>query len=134
MWIHNNDIIDEIPEGAIGFVYIITNLSDDRKYIGKKLFHATKYVQKNKKRKRIKVDSNWKEYYGSNETLKSHVIEFGETNFKREILHICYSKSQASYYEAFEQFSRNVILSSEYYNDWISVKVTRKHLLKFQQK
>jgi hypothetical protein len=132
MWFLNNEPLDVIPDTAIGFVYCITNKTSNKKYIGKKLFHASKFIQRNKKRKRIKVESNWKEYYGSNETLKTLVEEFGAEEFHREILHICYSKSQASYLEAKEQFHRDVILSDEYYNDWISVKVTRKHLLKFQ--
>lgn len=132
MWFLNNEPFDEIPEKAIGFVYCITNKTSNKKYIGKKLFHSSKFIQRNKKKKRIKVESNWKEYYGSNETLKTLVEIDGPDNFHREILHICYSKSQASYLEAKEQFSRDVILSEEYYNDWISVKVTRKHLQKFQ--
>lgn len=132
MWLLNGEPFDKIPETAIGFVYCITNKTCNKKYIGKKLFHVSKFVQRNKKRKRVKIESNWKEYYGSNETLKSLVQEYGTESFTREILHICYSKSQASYLEAKEQFSRNVILSDEYYNDWICVKVTRKHLQKFK--
>lgn len=132
MWFYNNVELIDIPDNAIGFVYIITNKLNDKKYIGKKLFHSSKFVQRNKKRKRVKIESDWRKYYGSNETLKTLVQEHGTESFTREILHICYSKSQASYLEAKEQFARDVILSDEYYNDWISVKVTRKHLLKYR--
>ena len=68
MWYHNDQAIDELPEDKIGFVYLITNLTTGRKYIGKKLskFNKIKYkmvTQKNgvKKRKKIrsKVDSDW---------------------------------------------------------------------------
>jgi hypothetical protein len=134
MWVYNNEPIDTVPELAIGFVYCITNTENNKKYIGKKLFHSVKIVQRNKKKKRLKVESNWKDYFGSNETLKNLVLEIGIDNFHREILYICFSKSECSYLEATEQFSRNVLLSDDYYNDWISVKITRKHIKRYSDK
>jgi hypothetical protein len=108
-------------------------------YIGKKQFHSIKWIQRNKKKKKTIVESDWKTYYGSNETLKSLVQSSTEQSstelsesFYKEILYICYSKSEASYYEAKMQFESDVILSDKFFNDWISVKVTRKHLKRLQ--
>jgi len=134
MWFYDNKQIEEIPDKAIGFVYCITNIENNKKYIGKKLFHAIKTIQKDKKKKRTTVESNWKNYFGSNETLKNLVATLGIDNFHREILFICYSKSECSYLEAKEQFFNDVLLSENYYNDWISVKITRKHIKRYSDR
>jgi hypothetical protein len=131
-WIYNNQDLLIIPDTAIGFVYLITDTINEKYYIGKKLFHSSKTIQKNKKKKRIKVESDWKSYYGSNQILQNVVKENDVYSFTREILHICYSKSECSYLEAKEQFARDVILSPNYYNDWVSCKITRRHMQKFQ--
>lgn len=131
-WIYNNIPLETVPDGAVGFVYLITNTISGKLYVGKKLFHSSKTIQKNKKKKRIKVESDWASYYGSNQTLKDLVSLHEKTFFTREILHICYSKSQCSYLEIKEQLLRDAILSPEYYNDWVSCKITRKHMQKFQ--
>lgn len=131
-WIYNNIPIETVPDGAVGFVYLITNTISGKMYVGKKIFFSSKTIQKNKKKKRIKVESDWKSYYGSNQTLKDLVSLHEKKFFTREILHICYSKSQCSYLEIKEQLSRDAILSPDYYNDWVSCKITRKHMQKFQ--
>lgn len=131
-WIYNNIPIETVPDGAVGFVYLITNTISGKMYVGKKIFFSSKTIQKNKKKKRIKVESDWKSYYGSNQTLKDLVLLQEKKFFTREILHICYSKSQCSYLEIKEQLLRDAILSPDYYNDWVSCKITRKHMQKFQ--
>ena len=68
------------------------------KYIGKKNFYFSKTKQVKGKKKRIKVESDWKEYYGSNKTLAEHVSLFGENKFIREIIHLCYTKGEMTYY------------------------------------
>lgn len=35
-WIYKETVITDIPENMIGFIYVITNLIDGRKYFGKK--------------------------------------------------------------------------------------------------
>ncbi len=129
MWLLNNKFItDDQVEGYVGFVYLITNMVTDKKYIGKKLFKFKKAYQKNKKRKKKLVDSDWKTYYGSNAELLEDVKEYGDHNFNREILHLCKTKGTCNYYEAYEQFVRNVLLKDDYYNGWIAVKVGRTHI------
>lgn len=128
-WKYNNEIFTEEMIGDnYGFVYIITNNSTNKKYIGKKFFYSTKTKQVKGKRKRIKVSSDWQSYYGSNEVLKGDVKLLGEENFTREIIHLCKSKGACGYLEAKEQFIRNVLETDDYYNTWIMVRVRKSHL------
>jgi hypothetical protein len=118
------------PKKIHGFVYEIENLDTGMKYIGKKSFFRTKYFQKNKKRKRKLVESNWQEYYGSSERLLEDIASDSTDQFQRTILRLCKTKSECSYFEAKYQFERGVLESDEYYNAWIMVKVRRSHLTK----
>ena len=128
MWTYNG-IVFEDRESWVSFVYLITNLVNDRKYIGKKGFTFSKTKQVKGKKKRFKVESDWKDYYGSSEELKAEVEKFGEKAFRREIIRLCKSKGEASYFEAKEQFVRNVLESDEYYNSWISCRIRKSHLI-----
>lgn len=137
-WLYQGSVVDALPEDCVGFVYLITNTTNDRKYIGKKLakFSKTTYrvvKQKNgikkKKRIRTKIDSDWQEYYGSSPELSKDVELIGKENFIREILHFCKSKSACSYLEAKEQFDRKVLESLDYYNGHIQVRVHGSHIL-----
>ena len=136
-WLFENNTIETLPEDCVGFVYLITNTLTGRKYIGKKLakFSKTTYKtvkQKNgiKKRKKIKgkIDSDWREYYGSSPELSKDIEKLGIENFTREILYYCRSKSECSYVEAREQFSRKVLESDDYYNGHIQVRVHGSHI------
>lgn len=130
-WTYNKaNVTDQDAEGNVGFVYLITNKKTKRKYIGKKLFFFQKTRQVKGKKKRYKVPSDWKEYYGSNRELQEDIENLGTKYFKREILHICKSKGDCSYKEAYEQFVREVLLREDYYNGIIQVKVHRKHVSK----
>ena len=136
-WLYQNAPVDELPEDCVGFVYLITNTTTDRKYIGKKLAKfkktATRVVKlkngtKKKKKIRSKVDSDWRDYYGSSPELTKDVILLGTDMFRREILHYCKSRSECSYIEAREQFSRRVLESDDYYNGHIQVRVHGSHI------
>jgi hypothetical protein len=130
-WLYNGDIVDsEVLDSYIGFVYNITNLTNNRQYIGKKLLKRTKTRQVKGKKKRSLVESDWKEYYGSNKELVADVENIGAHNFKREILRFCKTKGECNYYEAKTQFSLDVLEKEEYYNTWIMVKVHKKHVKK----
>jgi hypothetical protein len=132
-WLYNNKEITELPEECEAFVYIITNLTNNRKYVGKKLakFKTTKPPLKGRKNKRRGTkESDWKTYWGSNDHLKADVIELGEDSFTREILHFCPSRGVASYLEAQEQFERKVLLTDDYYNGIINVRVGGSEILK----
>lgn len=130
-WLHNGQIVDsEVLDNYIGFVYNITNLTNNRQYIGKKLLKRTKTKQVKGKKKRTLVESDWKEYYGSNKELVADVECIGAHNFKREILRFCKTKGECNYYEAKTQFLLDVLEKEEYYNTWIMVKVHKKHINK----
>jgi hypothetical protein len=136
-WTHQGQEIVELPDDCVGFVYLIVNKTNNRKYIGKKLakFSKTslktitlKNGTKKKKKIRSKVDSDWATYYGSSIELQKDVSNLGEDNFTREILFICKSKAECSYIEAREQFNRRVLESTDYYNNQISVRVHGSHI------
>ena len=126
---YNGQIVDsELLDEYLGFVYIITNLTNNRKYIGKKLLKRTKTKQVKGRKKRTLVESDWKSYYGSNKELQADVESVGVHNFKREILRLCKTKGECNYYEAKQQFLLDVLEDVSYYNSWIQVKVHKKHL------
>jgi hypothetical protein len=86
------------------------------------------------KKKKYKAESDWRDYFGSNDQLKKDVVEFGPENFRREILKLCTMQSESSYYEAKYQFDFDVLLyPSQFYNEWLNIKVTRKHLVRFHK-
>ena len=140
MWYYNEQVLTELPEDKIGFVYLITNLSTGRRYIGKKLskFSRVKYkmvTQKNgiKKRKKIrsKIDSDWQTYWSSSPEVQADVKQLGENTFRREILYFADSKGQLSYLEAREQFHRQVLENPDsWYNGIIQCRIHRSHVLK----
>lgn len=138
MWTFQETVVENLPDDCVGFVYLIVNKTNDRKYIGKKLakFSKTTYktvVLKNgtKKKKKIKskIDSDWITYYGSSVELSKDIELLGEDNFTREILFYCKSKAECSYIEARTQFERKVLESTEYYNGQISVRVHGSHII-----
>lgn len=131
-WLYEGaEFKSEDIEDYVGFVYCITDLSNNRKYIGKKNFWSTRRLAplKGKSRRRTKkTESDWQEYFGSSEEVKTLVEEHGHDRFKREILHLCRSKGEMSYIEAKEQFDREVLLSDEYYNEFIGCKIHSRHV------
>lgn len=136
-WSYNGTPVTTLPEDCVGFVYLITNRTTQRKYIGKKLSRFTttrlktvilKNGKKKKKKIRQQTDSDWQTYWGSNDLLLADVQELGEDQFTREILQLCASRGECSYWENYYIFQSHALLSPDYYNQWTSCKVHRSHL------
>ena len=133
MWHYKNEQFDTTPDEYQGFVYLITELDTNKKYIGKKNFWKPKILPKNSKRKRrvrTRVESDWRSYFGSSGILNELVEKYGDKSFKRIILKLCKTKGEMSYYEAKLQFENDVLLSDEYYNEFIGCKIHARHLSK----
>jgi len=137
-WTYQGNPVEELPEDCVGFVYLITNTLTGRKYIGKKLakfakttYRIVKLKNGKKKRKKIrgKIESDWRDYYGSSAELTADITQLGSINFTREILFYCRSKAECSYIEAREQFTHRVLESKDYYNGQISVRVHGSHII-----
>jgi hypothetical protein len=127
---------ETIPDDLISFVYIIENIDTGQKYIGKKGFwSATRKTvtlkNKKKKKKRVFVPSDWVNYYGSSADFTAEVDKNGKDRYRREILHLCYSKGAASYLEAAEQIKRHVLFDDSYSNKWISFRCRAEHMKKY---
>ena len=132
-WTYQGKKVDELPEDCEAFVYLITNTTNDRKYVGKKLakFKKTRPPLKGRiNKRRSKVESDWRDYWGSSDQLQEDVNQIGEDKFTREILYYCPSRGVASYLEAREQFDRRVLETDEYYNGIINVRVGGSDKLK----
>jgi len=118
-------------ESCYGFIYRITDLSNQRRYIGKK--QIQKIIKrpplKGKKNKRHLIsESDWKTYTGSCNVLNERIEEFGKNNFKFEILKLCNSKWELAYEEAKLQFKLDVLCKDEYYNGIINCRIGKKPL------
>ena len=136
-WINEPEDISQYE----GFVYLITNLTNDKKYIGQKKFwnrvtrRALKGRSKAEKEKRAtlkgnkrhsKRESDWRTYNGSCKELlvdidKGHQI-------KKEIIMLCKTKWDMSYYEAKLQISLDVLLRDDYYNGIVNCRLCKRKI------
>ena len=136
-WTYLNDKFSYAMIGEnFGFVYVITNTVTDRKYLGKKWFWSSrkKKVKGKKRAVRLKLESDWESYYGSSAELTVDVEKYGKDKFRREIIHLCKTKGDASYYEAKYQFECGVLESDQWYNAWIIVRVRKNHLTSYKNR
>jgi|TARA_Y100000033_G_scaffold3130_3_gene2719 hypothetical protein len=134
MWFYNGKEFNPAEfdsSDLAGFVYLITDLNNGKKYVGKKNLWSTRRLRplKGQKRRRVKkLESDWRDYFGSNEEVKLLVENEGRERFKREILRLCKSKGEMTYFEMKEQIDREVLFRDDYYNEFIGGKIHSKHL------
>ena len=131
MWHYNGKLFDTTPEEFQGFVYELTEIRSNKKYIGKKNFWKPKTLPITKTRKRrvrTRTESDWRTYFGSSNEVRKIVEQRGSDTFKREILRLCKTKGEMSYYEAKLQFDNDVLFRDDYYNEFIGCKIHSKHL------
>lgn len=126
--LQGSDFTESQIDEFYGFVYLITNLQTNKKYVGKKFFYSSRTKVLKGKKKRYKIASDWQTYYGSNAELLNDVKLLGEQMFLREILHLCKTKGECGYVEAKEQFNRSVLETDDFYNAWIMVRVRKSHI------
>ena len=113
-----------------GFVYLITNKSNKRQYIGRKYFWS--FRKPPGKKRKVKQESDWKKYYGSCPELKDDIKKYGKENFSREILSLHKTKGTCNYEETKQLFLNNVLSESldngdpAYYNSNILGRYMRK--------
>ena len=122
-------ILEDNSSIPFGFIYEISNLTNNRKYIGKKQCQSVKkrapLKGKTKKRHYV-VETDWKTYTSSSNELNNDILQLGKENFSFKILMWCSSKWELSYNEAKIQFDREVLLKEEYYNGIINLRIGKK--------
>ena len=126
---HWEGILEEGTDLPYGFIYKITNLTNDKKYIGKKQCQSIRKRPplKGKKNKRHQtVETDWKTYTSSSNELNRDLDCIGIDKFKFEILRWCDSKWELSYYEARLQFDEEVLLKDDYYNGIINLRIGKR--------
>jgi len=116
--------IEQLPEGATGFVYRITNTKTGKFYIGKKVLFFTrkkKISQRVKKATKTRKtfeqvikESDWMDYYGSSKELLADIQQYGKDIFEREILEFCCNKKYLSYAELQWQIVHQVLKKDSY--------------------
>ena len=131
MWKYKNkEIIDEdIPKKTIGFIYIIINKLNNKKYIGKKLLTKAVYKTVNKVKKKIRKESNWKDYYSSSDILLDDIEKNGKENFERIILHFCTNKTELNFLEEELQYKFKVLRNEDWYNSNIRSRFFKNRIL-----
>lgn len=133
MWFYKdtNIVVRDTPNRAVGFIYMITHIPTGLYYIGKKSIYSNRTLPplKGKKRKRrVTKESDWRDYYSSNDWIKSEVKEGNENEFRREIIDFCYSKKSLGYYEVYFQMYYNVLEDDNALNGNILGKYFRNDL------
>ena len=129
-WMNNENkpIQDEDVDGYYGFVYVIRNKVDGRRYVGRKYLTKAGYKTVKGKRKKIRVSSDWRNYWGSNTELQEDVKRLGEDSFERSIIKLCRNRSECSYWETHYIFQFQALLSDRWYNQWVTCKISKKNL------
>ena len=130
-WKYNGTVFDSDDIGEyFGFVYCITNKSNQRQYIGRKYFWS--FRKPPGKKRKVKQESDWKKYYGSCPELKEDVKKYGKESFNREIISLHITKGNCNFEETKQLFLNNVLSealddgSPAYYNSNILGRYMRK--------
>lgn len=109
-----------------GFIYRITNTTNGHDYIGRKYFTTIKKrppLKGKKNKRRETVETDWKDYWGSSARLVEDMTRLGKDKFTREIIHLCKSRGETNYMEAYYQFKEGVLLKENNYNGIIQIKL-----------
>jgi len=138
-WTYNGKIFDsEDILDNYGFIYRITNTTNGYDYVGRKYFTTVKKrppLKGKKNKRRETVETDWKEYWGSSPRLQADIDTLGRDKFTREIIHLCKSRGETNYMEAYYQFTEGVLLREDNYNGIIQIKLGKNSVkdLKFNK-
>jgi hypothetical protein len=127
-WLYKGKPLDEaiIQKEYIGFIYLITQKSTGKRYIGRKMLTAAATKTVKGKKKRTRKDSDWRDYWSSSPKIKAWIEEAGNTDdFTKEILTFCHSKGSLAYCEELALYQMKVLESSDWLNDNIRSKIYR---------
>ena len=130
-WQYQAQPFTNAPEEYQGFVYLITNTSNGRKYIGKKNLWSIlkrKPLKGKSNRRHSRIETDWQGYYGSSKTLSADIEKLEPHTITREILHLCANKTEMAYWETKLQFDLNVLYDDSYYNEFISCRINASGL------
>ena len=126
-WLYNGKPFDsEDVQDNYGFIYRITNNQNGHDYVGRKYFTTIKKrppLKGKKNKRRETVETDWKEYWGSSPRLQADIDALGKDKFTREIIHLCKSRGETNYMEAYYQFTEGVLLREDNYNGIIQIKL-----------
>jgi hypothetical protein len=128
-WLYNGEPLEsEQIESYVGMVYLLENTMTGRFYVGKKFFWTTKPKMIKGKKKKIRCESDWKKYYGSNKLLQSEIEQYGVDIIRRSVLQLCFTKTQCSYYELYCQMISHALLRDDFYNGFVGGKINGKNI------
>ena len=126
-WIYRGKTFDsEDIQDNYGFIYRITNTTNGHDYIGRKYFTTIKKrppLKGKKNKRRETVETDWKTYWGSSPRLQADIDKLGKDKFTREIIHLCESRGETNYLEAYYQFKEDVLLRENNYNGIIQIRL-----------
>lgn len=144
MWKYKDKVISdisEVPEGAFGFVYEVSYLPSNKRYVGRKqlISVTTKALGKKElaeltdkrasKKKKVQKESDWKTYYGSHSEIKQLIKDGKKDEFERTIIEFAFSPKHLTYLETKYLFSLGVLENGDvYFNDNILGKFFRKDI------
>lgn len=125
----------EDREPWVGMVYVIENVDSGRKYVGQKLFWKPKYSVKTNKttgkktRKKLRAESDWRDYWSSSDLVKADVEKMGQDRFVRRCVKLCKTKGELNYEELKAQVLNGVLESEDWYNGIIQVRIHKRHVI-----
>jgi len=122
--------IEKIKEKDFGFIYMITEISSGKKYIGKKNLEQVRTKLIGGKKRKVRSESDWRKYFSSNDYLKKK-SKVQCDDLRREILFTCKSKGELNYMETRELFKHNVLENDMWFNENIASRYFKKNVLKY---
>lgn len=140
--------MDDMPDATIGFVYKIVHIPTGKYYIGKKNIATHRRVKLGKRelaaikeerkangisgrlpaKKFVQKESDWQNYYSSNDWIKEQIKAGNNDDFSREIIQFCQSKKSLTYWEVYWQFKYDVLSDETSINDSIGGRYFRRDL------